>query len=302
MFLLVGNILCNCVFPTDMKARLTFALLVVSVAARGDTPLAKAIALFQAKDFPAARAAFEAIAHAEPRNPAACFYLGLTLEERGDAHALDDAAPWLEKAVQLEPDNATYLAEFGGVSMELAQKNHSLIAATKGREAMEKAVSLDPDNLDARQGLFEYYEQAPWPLGSSEKAATELDEISRRDPVRAIALSVRLKTDAKDYTGAFRICDDLLKKNPDDYTALYQFGRTAAISGLRLTQGIACLQKCLTLTPPSAASPRPTHVWTRIGILQEKLGLSAEARASYAIAVKLDPANRQASDSLANLK
>jgi tetratricopeptide (TPR) repeat protein len=285
-----------------MKSRLAFAFLLVFAAARGNTSLDGAIALFQAKDFSAARAAFEAIAHADPHNAVACFYLGLTLEHRGDTQALDDAAMWLEKAVQLEPDNAAYLAEFGGVSMELAQKNYSLLAASRGREAMEKAVHLDPNNLDARQGLFEFYEQAPWPLGSSAKAAAELEEIRKRDPKRAVALSVRLKTDAKDSAGAFKICDDVLAKIPDDYTALYQYGRTAAISGQNFTRGLACLKKCLTLTPPSPASPKLTNVWKRIGILQEKLGRTAEARAAYANAVKLDPANRQAADALAKLK
>jgi tetratricopeptide (TPR) repeat protein len=292
-----------------MKARVIFALLTLCAIAQGAPPafdkvpsLDEAIALFQAKSFPAARSALEVIVKTDPHNAAACFYLGCTLERRGDAHALDEAVPWLERATQLDPNNATYLAEFGGASMELAQKNTSLTAATRGREAMEKAVRLDPTNLDARQGLFEFYEQAPWPLGSSEKAAAQLSEIRKHDPIRAIALSVRMKTDVKDYAGAFRICDALLAKNPDDYIALYQYGRTAALSGDRLVRGVECLKKCLALPPPGPAAPKPTNVWNRLGDLELKLGRTSDARTAYATALQLDPANRQATDALAKLK
>src|SRR5512140_2750219 len=113
-----------------------FALGVAAVAA----PLDDAIVLYQAHKYPDARAAFEKIAAAEPNNAAACYYLGMTLRHRGDATALDDAVPWLQKAVDLEPNNADYLSDFGGTSLQLAAKNNSLSAATHGRTAMEKAL------------------------------------------------------------------------------------------------------------------------------------------------------------------
>ena len=279
-----------------------FLLLVLGAAAAAAAPLDDAIALYRAKKYPAARAALEAIATAEPANAAACYYLGMTLRHRGDATALDDAVPWLQKAAELEPTNATYLSDFGGTSLQLAAKNNSLTAATRGRAAMEKALELDPTDLDTRQGLFEFYEQAPWPLGSSAKAAEQLAEIRKHDPDRATALSVRMRAEAKDYATAFKICDELLAKNPADYTALYQYGRTASVSGLNLERGLACLQKALTLSPPSPASPSASNVWNRIGVIREKLGRVPEARAAYATALKLDVANRQAATALDRLK
>jgi tetratricopeptide (TPR) repeat protein len=264
-------------------------------------PFDDAVSLFQAKNYPAARAAFEQIATAEPNNAAACHYLGLILLKRGDSTALDDAMTWLEKAVKLEPGNATYLADFGGTSLQLANRNRSYGAATRGRDAMEKAIQLAPDNLDAREGLMQFYERAPWPLGSSAKAAAQLEEIRRRDPDRATALSVTAKANAKDYAAAFRICDTLLAQKPGDYMALYQYGRTASLSGENLERGLACLQKCLTLTPPGPASPQPTHAWHRLGVIQEKLHHRTEARAAYQNAIKLDPTNKPAADALAAL-
>jgi tetratricopeptide (TPR) repeat protein len=288
------------VLPSTMSLRLLAFLSLAAVAAA--TQVDDAIALYRAKDYPDARAAFEKIVAAEPTNAAACYYLGMTLRHRGDDKALDDALPWLEKAVTLEPNNADYLSDFGGTSLQLASKNTSYTAATKGRDAMEKALKIDPKDLDTRQGLFEFYEQAPWPLGSSAKAAAQVEEIRKLDPDRAAALSVRMKTDEKDYAGAFKICEGLLAKNPNDYTALYQYGRTSSLCGQNLEHGLACLQKVLTLPPPSPASPTASNVWNRIGVIRERLGQTPEARTAYQTALKLEPTNRQAADALSKLK
>lgn len=269
---------------------------------RAAPSLADAIALYRASRFPDARAALEPIVAAEPGNAAACYYLGETLLHRGDANALDDAVPWLEKAARLEPANADYLADFGGAAMQLAEKNTSVTAATKGRDAMEQAIKLEPDNLEARAGLMQFYERAPWPLGSSAKAAAELEEIRKRDPDRATVLSVASKTADKDYTTAFKLCEEVLARKPADYTALYQYGRTASISGQNLERGLACLRKCTELPEPGPSVPSHSYVWNRIGVVQEKLLHPADARAAYEAALKLDPANRLAAAALAKLK
>ncbi len=284
-----------------MLPRLLALFFAVAIFARA-TELDDAVALFQNQKYPEARTALEKIAAADPKNAAAAHYLGLTLARRGDPKALSDAVPWLEKAATLDPKNATYLVEFGSASLQLASRTSSLSAATKGREALEKSLTLNPENLDAREGLYQFHQRAPWPLGSSAKAAAQLEEIRRRDPDRATVLGIDTKVRAKDYAAAFKLLDEALAKNPDNYTALYFYGRTASISELNLALGLACLEKCLTLTPPGPASPTHSHVWNRLGNLHEKLHHSAEARAAYESALQLDPNNKQAADALAKLK
>ncbi len=285
-----------------MTRRLIPCFLLLATLVRADPALDAAIALYNAQRYPDARAAFEKIATREPGNAAACYYLGLTLSHRGDAAALDDAVVWLDKAVQLAPANATYLAGFGGVSLELAGIHTSVTAATRGRDAMEKALELNPGDLEARAGLMQFYERAPWPLGSSAKAAAQLEEIRRRDPDRATVLSVIGKADARDYAAAFKLCDEVLAKQPGNYSALYQFGRTASLSGQRLDRGAACLRQCLALPVPGPSTPSHSYVWNRLGLIAEKLGHAAEARAAYESALKLDPNNREASAALARLR
>jgi tetratricopeptide (TPR) repeat protein len=286
-----------------MPLRILACLVALAAASLAAAPLDEARALIKEKKYPEAAALLEKVIAVEPNNAAACHELGLVLRRRNDDAAFEQAVKWLSRAVELEPRNATYLADFGGTSMELAGRNRSLSAATRGRDAMEKSLTLNPDNVDARVGLFQFYTRAPWPLGSSSKAAAQLAEIAKRDPDRATVLSVLAKANAHDFAGAFKLCDDVLARAPDNYTALYQYGRTASASGQNLQRGLACLQRCIALAQPDdPTAPTHAHAWYRIGSIQEQLGHAAEARAAYESALKLDPHNTAAADALAKLK
>ena len=278
---------------------LAFALLLPAAALAG--PLDDAIALYKAKQYPEARAALEKITAAEPKNAAACYYYGMTLRLRGDSTALDDAVPWLAKAAELEPTNATYLADFGGSSMQLAGKTRSLTAASRGKDAMIKAIALNPENLDAREGLMPFYAQAPFIVGgSASKAAAQAEEIAKRDPNRGLLAQVTVKTAAKKYAEAIKNCEDFLKQTPDHYLALYQIGRIASISGENVDRGIVTLRRCLELTPPANAGTH-ANAQFRLGTLYEKKGDKPTARAAYEAALKMDPAYKNAADALAKL-
>lgn len=284
-----------------MSLRLLVFILLAGVAGAAET-LESAIALYREKRFPEARVALEAVLAATPDNAVACHFLGLTLLRRADDKALDDAVPWLDKAVRLAPDNAEYLADLGGTLLLLAAKNTSYAAATRGRDAMEKSLRIEPRNVEARAGLMQFYQRAPWPLGSKAKAAAQLEEIRKLDPTRALVLSVALKAAAKDYDGAFRICEELLAREPDNFGANYQLGRTAAESGRNLERGLACLERCLNLPPGGPSNAQPTDVWNRIGDIQRQRGRIEESRAAYTAALRLNPGNRVAAESLAKLK
>lgn len=272
--------------------------------ARAETSpeLRAAIALFESRRYPDAHDALEKVVAREATNATACHYLGRVLIARNDQAAFADGLKWLARAAELDPGNAIFLGIYGGASLQHASRTKSFSAATKGRDAMEKAIAIDPGYLDAREGLFQFYLRAPWPIGSAAKAAAQLEGIRQHDPDRATALEISSKAAAKDYPAAFRLCDAALEKTADNYLVLYQYGRTASVSGSHLERGLTCLQRCLTLEPPTPASPTHTHVWHRIGVIQEKLGRVEEARAAYQAALRLDPGNRPASDALARLK
>ncbi len=271
-------------------------------AGRAAPSLEDAIALYQKSEYTQARAMLEQVIAAQPNNAEACYYMALIAAQPADAAAFESAVKWISRAIQLDPRNSKYEGTLGGDSLQLAGKTRSYSDAMRGREAMEKAIALDPNNLDAREGLMQFYTEAPWPIGSSSKAQTQIEEIRKRDYIRGTALMVQARTTAKDYAAAFRLCDEVLAKHPDDYTGLFQYGRTAAISGEHLERGLACLQKCLTLPTPSPAAAPHTNVWMRIGNVQEKMGHRDDARAAYESALKLDPQNRSALEGLGRVK
>ncbi len=284
-----------------MRVSLTLILL-LAAPLNAASEFDAALALFNAKKFPEAREALDAIVAADPKDAAACHYLGRVITLRNDSKALEEGVKWLGKAVELEPRNATYLGVYGGALLNHANRANSLTAATKGREMLEKCLALDLAQLDAREAIFRFYYHAPWPIGSKAKAATHLAELRKYDANRATMLSVLSKVDDKDYAAGFKVCDELIAAEPANYIALYQYGRTAAISGQNLERGLARLRECLKIAPPTPASPSQSNVWQRIGNLEEKLQHPAEARTAYQAALKLDPGNKQATDALAKLK
>lgn len=261
-----------------------------------------ALALFTAKKYPEARAAFEKIAAADPANAAAHYHLGVLALRRGDT---DEAVAQLERATELAPTNSDYFANLGdayGSAAQAAGLFSKLGLAKKCREALEKSVALDPQNLEARNGLVRFYQQAPGIAGGGmDKAYAEAAEIRQRDPAMGATILAQLYVADKKYPEAFALFDEVLKTSPDNYLALYTVGRTAAQTGQRVDLGEKCLRRCLALTP-AASAPGHAPVHWRLGNLAERRGDLAVARACYEAALKLDPAFKQAADALAKLK
>ncbi len=278
---------------------LTLAFFTAATAVAG--PLEEAIELYQAKKYPDAGAALQKLTTAEPKNAAAAYYYGMTLRRRGDDKALEEAVLWLAKAVELAPANATYLADFGGSCLQLANKKSSISAANRGRDAMIKAIELAPDNLDAREGLMQFYAQAPFFVGGSmSKALVQAEEIRKRDALRGLNAVITVKVADKKYAEATALCEAHLKTSPDYYPALYQIGRLASTSGENLDRGLVVLRRCLELTPPPN---QPGHAGAhyRIGLILEKKGDKPAARAAYETALTLEPNLKAATDALAKL-
>lgn len=294
--------------PTFRRRALVRSLVLAACLAGAATGMAAEASLdaalehFHARRYPEATAVLQQIVAAAPDHAAAQHYLGRALTLRHDTAAIEEGLRHLARAAELAPTNAVYLGVYGGAVLQQAGRTRSPLAAARGRDALERALQLAPDNLDARQGLFHFYQRAPWPLGSSAKAASQLEEIRRRDPDLATVLSVGARLDQRDYAGAFALCEAVLARQPENYIALYHYGRSASISGENVELGLARLQRCLQLAPPSSASPTPSHVWHRIGTLQERLQRLDDARAAYRNALEHDPGNRAAKEALARLR
>jgi tetratricopeptide (TPR) repeat protein len=288
----------------SLSFRLTFTLtvLLAPVAVFAAPTYEEALAHYKAKDYPAARFAFVQLAEAEPANAKPRYFLGAIAMRRNDH---DDAIAQLEQAVALAPDNSDYYAELGGAYGAAARKSGMLSQmsfARKCREALEKAVELNPDNLAARNGLISFYRQAPGFLGGGmPKAYTQAEAIKQRDPMRGLLILGTLYASERRFDEAFASAEEFLRLQPDGYLAHYTLGRLAAESGQRLDIGEKHLRRCLELSP-AADEPGHAAVHWRLGVIAEKRGDATAARTAYETALGLDPAFKQASDALAKLK
>jgi tetratricopeptide (TPR) repeat protein len=238
------------------------------------------------------------------------------------ANDLDAAVEAAERAVEELPQDARAWFWSGRAHGMQAMRANLLMKAKwagRSREAYEKAVALDPQYVEARYDLMQYYLFAPGFLGGGrEKADAEAAEIARRDVLwgklasSALALadddqkaaetalrealvavpdSTRARLSLAGMLQRQERWDELRQlwrervgKTPDGAMAQYQLGRAAAISGAELEDGLQHLDAFLAAGEmPEGLSIGSAH-WRR-GQVLDKLGRRDEAIKSLTLAV-----------------
>ncbi len=322
-----------------MQYARTWMLVTVALAGtatvRADTALAPAIALFDAGRYAEAQKAFAAYATAHPKDAEGAYWTGRAFFALHDA---PHAAEWLEKAAALAPSRSDVFLALGRADAQAALEANvfrELGLATGARKAWEKAVALDPANLDARADLVEFHLVAPGFMGASvDEARRQADEIARRDPARGAIARASVAQHEKDLAGAESILQEALTHNPgdphlrsslgqlfqgegkweaafavyeaalaqdaDSWPVLYQVGRAAALSGQHLDRGEAALRRYLGRTP-APDEPPLAYAHYRLGMILERQGNRTGARSEYLAALKLDPALKDAKSALEKL-
>jgi len=288
--------------PLRMIRPLFLLLLTALPLAAADQALRDQVeALFKQRQWADAQTVLEQAVAAAPGDAETQGLLGRVYLTRGNAEA---AVAAFEKATALDPQSSNYQRMLGdayGISAQKAGLLGKMGFARKCKAAYDKAVELDPNNLDARWSVMEYCRQAPSIAGGGmDKAYAQAEEIKKIDPNRGrIALATLYMSDKK-AVEAFGLFDEALAANPDDYTALYQLGRLSAMTGQRIDAGITNLRRCLAMEPP-AGQPGHAPVNWRLGNLLEKKGDKEGAKAAYEAAIAIDPNFTQAIESLRKL-
>ena|SRR5258708_3380649 len=283
--------------------RFSVALFVAILAADAlANETGKAQAFFKAGLYLEARHAFEEIYRIDPKNAEAAYYIGRLHVMHDDPLA---GIPYLEKAVELSPDNSDYFYWLGNSYGSAALKVSFFEKpgyAKKCHVAYEKAIQLAPENIDAHMSLLTFYRQAPsFTGGGMDKAHAEAQEILKLDPLRGNLAIADMNISEKKYDEAFAVYAKILGEKPDFYAAHYYLARLAVQTGTHLDQAKACLQRCLELKPEDSDASHALAQW-RLGNIAEKENDIPGARAAYEAALKLDPDLKQAKDSLAKLR
>ena len=251
----------------------------------------------------------------------------------------DKAAAEFEKAVKADTTSAVYEFWLGRVYGTQAQKANILrqpSLAKRIKAHFERAVALDSNYLDARDGLMQFYLQAPGIAGGSlDKAKAQAAEIAKRNPYRggfaSATIARHVKDTAavtreyqaliaqfpdstgayysllnvaaarKDYPLAWRTVEQLQHAQPKNAVGLFILGRIAAESGERLDKGEQALRDYLAYQP---APNEPNHAsahW-RLGMILEKRGSRDAAKSEYQATLAADPKHKGALDGMARLK
>ena len=270
-------------------------------AAPDATSLAGAKRLFDGGLYQEARAALEKITATEPQNSEAIFYLGWTAFRLNQP---EESVKLLEKATAFDATKSLYFHVLGdayGVSAQRASVFSKFGLAKKCLAAYDCGVEADPNNVEVRTARYQFYRGAPAFIGGgADKAAAELEEIRRRDPVLATGLLVDEQIAEKKFDQAFAAIDGILQREPENMVALYQLGRLAAITKKQLDRGEVALQRYLAHAPIGREPPLSAAHW-RLGIICEQKGDQPAARAEYEAALKLDPGFAPAQESLKKL-
>jgi tetratricopeptide (TPR) repeat protein len=309
-------------------------LLTLSLPALAQAPaVEQAKKLIEQKKFTEARKLLTTIDDNSKDYAAARYHLG---RMAFDEEKYDDAADFFEEAVDKNDKVADYHNWLGNTYGSMAQNANPLrqgMLAPKMKSAWEKAIALDPKNIEARKSLIEYYTQAPGFMGGSfEKAHEVAAQIKKLSPAEGYLANGQVYareekipeaekeliamvkadptyigglasfyTNQKQYDKAFGLYEESLKKNSTDMNTVYQLGRLSAISGQRLEAGIELLKKYLGYKPKQN---EPSHAGAhmRLGNIYEKQGKKAEAKKSYQASLALDPNMKEAKDGLERVK
>ena len=260
------------------------ALSLVTVAARAETPLDRAVALFEQRQYAQSAALLADVVAAEPGNARAHAYYGLALTN--SKRDLDGAITHLEKAASLDPGSSRYQVWLGSVYVAKAGQSGLLKAASlagKGKAAFEKAVALDPSSVEARQALLQYYLLAPGVAGGSVgKAREQAAAIGALDPHRGHLAAARIAEYEEEWQAAEAAYREALTLQPDRGATFNSLGYLL-LRGKRVDEALAAFRRYVELSPGDANA----HDSLGEGLLAA--GKVAEAEASYRRAVEVDP-------------
>jgi tetratricopeptide (TPR) repeat protein len=326
-----------CPFPLALALALGGAAVgdQLASAAGSPPPLSRGAELFQQHEFDKAVRAFLADLSENSTNVEALLYLGrIGFEE----NRLDAAERHFQRVTALAPRNAAgffWLGRLYGVEARELGVPRGIGPALRARRNLEKAVTLDPGNLEARADLATFYREAPALVGGSRRAArAEVEEIARRDPYFGalargdLALADKnydeaereyrqarrlqplkgeawfrlgvLRQRTRRYDLAFAAFKKALELDASLKAAWFQIGKTADLSGQRLDEGAAALKTYLRCKP-FFVMPRLLWAYRLLGNIYRKQGSPEAAREQYLAALRLAPNDDEAAGALRQL-
>lgn len=276
-----------------MKKIILFVILFlnVQVYTQSDTgkTLEVGINLFDQGNYAAAKHKFESVLDKNNRKAEAHYYLSKCLFNLGD---LDDAIEHGEVAVELDDKNADYHFNLGVLYAEDASDASIFRApfiAGNIKEQFRRTIELNPDHLEGRIGLTQFYIQAPSISGGDLDKALEqanivltMDEMQGRFLLSQIYIN---KEDVKNAEVQFKKLEEKFGNDPEYYYVYNSYGYFLLGQG-KVDKAIEKFKKQVSLAPEEA------NPYDSLGEAYRVKGMLAESLKEYRRAYNISPSDR----------
>ena len=311
--------------------------LVPPLPAQGNATLSHARQEFDAKHWDTARQEFSLLARAAPNDATPVLYLGKIAFQQGDS---DESIRQFERCVAIDEKNAACHAWLGnalGLTAQRTSKFKLPMLAKRTKKEFDRAVELDPGNLDGRLGELQYYLNAPGFLGGSiEKAREQAAEIEAHSKMRgavargiiadrendakasevayerAVALApdsvpgynglLALYTREKRWAEAFTTLEHIAARVSTEPNTAIRFARLAYLSGEQLQRGEEAARRWIANPPAQVPPVAKATAHLRLGQLYEKTSRKELARSEYQQALSINARLDEARKSLDALR
>jgi tetratricopeptide (TPR) repeat protein len=213
---------------------MTAALMLVAGArtAQAENGISEGKRLFDADQFDECRQWAENELKANPQSEEGLYWLGRVAFERKEHQ---QSAEYFEQLVGINGANSDYQLWLGRAHGLRARHSNMLVKgrlAPKIRDAFEKAVQLDPSNIEARKGLVQYYAEAPGFLGGDPaKALEQAAAVRDLNEAEGHVAFGNVHFQAKEYDKALIEFEAAVEKGTEDAAAHASLGDIYRMNG-----------------------------------------------------------------------
>lgn len=283
-----------------MKTLMIIGLSLVGSLAVADG-IEKGIEMYQNKNYYGARRFFVEYLDRQPDHAEACYYLGrIDYDEK----KYDQAVESFDRAIRSGGNDFRFFLGRGKANLELLMQANLVMKgfyAGKTLNDFEQAVKLNPDDLEARIYLAEYFRNAPAIAGGSNaKAINHFTIAAQKHPQELhphLALGA-LYRDDRNYDSAIYYHKNAIGLAPGNSITQYESGKTLALAGIDLPEGEKLLLSALAGDLSDTAK---ADAYYTLGLSMEKQGRREEARNYYEECLRLDAGHKSCRKALDGL-
>jgi len=290
-------------FKLDLIVLILMIVLLAATIVKAQGDLQKGIEIFDKKNYYGAKKFFNEYLASNEESAEAYYYLGRIAMEEKD---LEQATEYFDEAVDIEGGKSEYQTWKGIAYIQLLSTVDFMkqgLYAMRALNALETAVELDPNNVDARTWLAGYYAQAPvFAGGSKEKAIEQYEAAISIDPeftTAYINYGIAL-LGFEDFDLALNNFEKALELDPENYIVYLFIGKMSAESAEYATQGELSLKKFIDQAPENLQDKKG-EAWWYLGTIYMNEGNTENARLAYENAVNMDPDKEEYQKSLKKL-